>query len=91
MKCRTFIFLLLVLVTVPLMQGCRTLFVNSPEKKAARQKERSDREFDKNYAKIKSAHLKNQTRETRKRMKKSKRQADRMNRSKKKKSKRDCN
>lgn len=91
MKIRKFILLLLVLVTVPLTQGCRTLFVNSPERKAAKQQERADREFEKNYGKVKSAHLKNQTRETRKRMNKNKRKADRMNRSKKNKSKWDCN
>jgi hypothetical protein len=90
MKFRKFVFLLIILFTVPFMQGCRSLFVNSPEKKAAKKQERADKEFDKNYSKIKSAHYKNQTRETKKRMRKNRRKAARMNRTKKTKSKWDC-
>jgi ribosomal protein L24 len=72
------------------IQGCRSLFVNSPEKKAVKQQEKSDKEFQKNYSKIKTAHFKNQDKETRKRMKKNKKVSRKLNRSKKSKSKWDC-
>lgn len=91
LKFRKFIILLLICAQLPLIHGCRSLFVNSPEKKARKQQEKSDREFDKNYSRIKKAHFKNQTRDTRKRMKKSKKSARQMNKSKKKKSNWDCN
>ena len=87
MKFRTFILLLLLLSSVPFFQGCRSLFVNSPEKKAMKNQEKSDKEFEKNYDKIKKAHFKNQTKETRKRMKKSKKTARQINKPKKVKSK----
>lgn len=91
MKNATFIFLFIVLISMPLMQGCKTMFVNSPEKKAQKQQEKSDKAFEKNYKKIQKMHFKNQDRQTRKRMKKSKKEARKMNRSKKTKSKWDCN
>ncbi len=90
MKIRNFIFLFLVFILVPFSQGCRSLFVNSPEKKAAKRQEKLDREFDKNYAKIRKAHFKNQTRKTRQRMKKSRREARKINKPRKTKSKKDC-
>lgn len=86
-----FVLLVMICLLVPLFQGCRPLFVANPEKKAMKQQEKADREFEKNYSKIKKEHFRNQTRETRKRMKKNKKAAREINKPRELKSKKDCN
>ena len=73
-----------------LTQGCKTLFVDNPEKKAVKQQKEEDREFNKAHGKIKKTLYKNQTRDTRKRMDKSLKKTRKRNKSKKSKSKRNC-
>jgi len=78
-----FIALILLLGNLILLGSCRTLFVNHPEKKAAKAQKKEDREFQKNYDAIVKAHYKNQDKKTRKRMKKNLRKANK-NKEKKK-------
>ncbi len=90
MKFCKFIAFVLLCFQLILFQGCKTLFVNDPEKKAVKQQKKEDQEFNKAYAKIRKAHYKNPTRDTRKRMDKSMKKAKKRNKSKKSKAKRNC-
>jgi hypothetical protein len=90
MKIRKFSGFVLGFLFILSIFGCKTMFVNDPEKKIRKQTEQDQKEFEKAYAKLRQEHYKNQTRQTRKRMKKNLRKAKKLNKPKKKKSKKDC-
>lgn len=91
MKFCKFTVLLLLCSNLFFIQACKTVFVNDPEKKAMKQKQAQDKEFEKAYAKVRKQHYKNQSKDTRKRMNKNLKKAKKRNKTKKTKSGWDCN
>jgi Tfp pilus assembly protein PilO len=68
------IFMLLLMVS---FAGCRSLFVNSPEKKAAQRQERENKEIQKEYRASVKDHYNNQSKKTKRRMKRNLKKAER--------------
>ena len=72
-----FIALIALALMLVAASGCRTIFVNSPEKKAAKKQAQQQEEAAKSYRASVKGHYGNQSKKTRRRMKRNLKKAER--------------
>ncbi|MCB2221372.1 MAG: hypothetical protein KQI35_13315 [Bacteroidetes bacterium] len=72
-----FIALVFMVIIMMTLGSCRSLFINSPEKKAAKNQVREYKETQKEYRASVKDHYKNQSKKTKRRMKRNLKKAER--------------